>query len=230
MAGSSPAWPIAAKTSYSLPNPQLPIFLPAKSSGRGDVLLDEADLQGAGALVDLRDVHDVGTRLTAGERLGHPCQGEVDVAVRELGLRHDLDAAFHDRDIETHVLVEPLVLRGEVPGELRLGEPLELQADRNEFFTLAHRVGAIGRLGSSALGGRRLRTGIVVTPARRQQRHGDEPCSQIPDPLLAHVIAPPGARPPVCCCGCDRDVRVADGDDAGRRDGEANRSNRTAAA
>ena len=64
-----------------------------------------------------------------------------------------------------------------------------------------------------------------VTGYFDQQRHGDETCRQIPDPLLVHVIAPPEARPPVCCCGCDRDLGVEDGDDAGRCDGEANRSN-----
>ena len=97
---------------------------------RRDSCIGEAHLQGSGALVDLGDVGDVGTGFAAGERLGHPREREVDVAVRELRLRHDLDAALDDADVEAHVVVEALVLGGVVAGELGLGEPLQLQADR----------------------------------------------------------------------------------------------------
>ena len=47
LAGSRPALVIAAKISYSLPKPQLPIFLPLKSAADGDVLVLEAHLQRA---------------------------------------------------------------------------------------------------------------------------------------------------------------------------------------
>ena len=83
---------------------------------------------------------DVGTLLPAGERLGHPGDREVDVAVGELGLRHDLDAALDDGDVEAHVLVEALVEGGVVAGELRLGEPLQLQAHLVGGLAVGHVV------------------------------------------------------------------------------------------
>ena len=75
--------PRAAKTSYSLPKPQLPMFLPAKSSGDGDAGVGEGHLQRARALEDLGDVDDVGALLTRLQRLRHPGDGEVDLAVGE---------------------------------------------------------------------------------------------------------------------------------------------------
>ena len=66
----------------------------------------------------------------AGECLRHPGDREVDVAVGELRLRHDLDAAFEDLDVDALILVEALIDGGEVAGELRLDEPLQLQLDR----------------------------------------------------------------------------------------------------
>ena len=65
------------------------------------------------------------------KRLGHPREREVDVAVGELLLRHDVDAALDDLDVEAPVVVEALLLRREVAGELRLDEPLQLQLHRD---------------------------------------------------------------------------------------------------
>ncbi len=113
-----PPAPRAAKISYSLPKPQLPIVLPAKSAGRGDAGIGERHLQRARALEDLGDVGDVGARLTAGECLRHPCDREVGVAVGELRLRHDLDATFEDLEVDALLLVEALVEGGVVAGEL----------------------------------------------------------------------------------------------------------------
>ena len=100
MAGSSPASPSAAKISYSLPKPQLPMFLPAKSAGVGDAGVGERHLQRARALEDLGDVDDVGARLAVWQRLRHPGDGEVGLAVGEHLLRHDVDAALEDLDVE----------------------------------------------------------------------------------------------------------------------------------
>ena len=48
------------------------------------------------------------------------------------GLRHDVDAALEDLRRRGPVLVVALVERGEVAGELGLGEPLQLQLDRRQ--------------------------------------------------------------------------------------------------
>jgi hypothetical protein len=133
-----------------LPKPQLPIFLPAKSAGDVMPLVGERHLERAGALVDLGDVHDVRPGLPARERLRHPREREVDLAVGELCLRDDLDAALDDLDVEAHALVEALVDRRVVAGELGLDEPLQLQLDR------------IGRL---ALGRLRHRSSAAVSSA-----------------------------------------------------------------
>ena len=61
------------------------------------------------------------------ERLGHPGDREVHRAVGQLLLRDDVDAALDDLDVQALVGVETLVLRREVAGELRLGEPLQLE-------------------------------------------------------------------------------------------------------
>ena len=92
VAGSRPASPIAAKTSYSLPKPQLPIVLPAKSAGDVMPLSAKLTCSVPGALEDLGDVHDVGTGFTRLQCLGHPRDREVGVAAGEFGLRDDLDA------------------------------------------------------------------------------------------------------------------------------------------
>ena len=100
VAGSRPAWLSAAKISNSLPKPQLPIVLALEVGRRRDALVGEGHLQRARALEDLGDVDDVRAGLAGGERLGHPGDGEVDVAVGELLLRHDVDAAFDELDVE----------------------------------------------------------------------------------------------------------------------------------
>ena len=85
------------------------MFLPAKSGTEVMPGVGQAHLQGAGALEDLGDVGDLGAGLAGGEGLGHPGDGEVDVAVGQLRLRDDLDAAFHDRHVEAHRLVVTLI-------------------------------------------------------------------------------------------------------------------------
>ena len=105
-------------------------LLAGKVLRRGDVLVLEAHLQRARALVDLGDVDDVRAGLAAGECLRHPSDCEVGIAVGEHRLRDDVDGALEDRDVEALVLVEALVDGCEVPGELRLRDPLQLQLHR----------------------------------------------------------------------------------------------------
>ena len=126
-AGSSPASVIPANSSYSLPKPQLPTFLPRRSAGAADRLVLEGHLQRAGPLEDLADVGDLRALLAGGERLRHPGDRVVGLALGEHGLRHDVDAALEDLDVEALVAEEALVDGGEVAGELGLGDPLQLQ-------------------------------------------------------------------------------------------------------
>ena len=64
---------------------------------RGDAGVLERHLQRARALEDLGDVDDVGALLAGLQRLGHPGDGEVGLAVGQHLLRHDVDAALEDR-------------------------------------------------------------------------------------------------------------------------------------
>ena len=100
---------------------------------RGDVLVLEGDLQRARALEDLADVGDAGALLARLQRLGHPRDRVVGAALGELGLGHDVGAALEDLDVEPGVLVVALLQGGEVAGELRLGEPLQLQLDLGQL-------------------------------------------------------------------------------------------------
>jgi hypothetical protein len=107
-------------------------LLAAQVGRRPDVLLGEADLVGAGALVDLPDVGDLGALLPGGQRLGHPGDREVGLALGQHRLRHDVDAALQDLHVEALLGVEPLVHGRDVAGELGLHEPLQLQLDAGD--------------------------------------------------------------------------------------------------
>ncbi len=74
-----------------------------------------------------------------GEGLGHPGQGEVDVAVGQVLLGHDVDAGLDDLDVEAVALEDPSVTGSDVPGELRLNRPLEAQRDLVDRLALAAR-------------------------------------------------------------------------------------------
>ena len=104
-------------------------LLAAQVGGRGDALVRERHLVGARPLEDLRDVGDARALLARGERLGHPGDRVVGLALREHRLRDDVDAALEDLHVEPALLVEALVDGGEVAGELALGHPLQLQLD-----------------------------------------------------------------------------------------------------
>ena len=105
LAGSIPALAIPANSSYSLPKPQLPTFLPLRLAAVVMFLVLERDLQRARALEDLADVGDPGTLLARLQRLGHPRDRVVGAALGELGLGHDVGAALEDLDVEPGVLV-----------------------------------------------------------------------------------------------------------------------------
>ena len=132
-------------------------------------------------MIDLCDVHDVGARLAAGKCFGYPCEGKVDVAVGQLRLRHDLDAALDNGDIETLIGIETLVDRCVVAGELRLREPLQLQTHRfgRRAFCRRCRFFGSGRLlGSSRLFGGRGFGSRFVAAARGpdKSQHRDACC------------------------------------------------------
>jgi hypothetical protein len=125
----------------------------------GDVLVLERDLQRPRALEDLADVGDAGALLARLQRLGHPGDRVVGAPLRQLGLGHDVGAALEDLDVEPGVLVEALLQRGEVAGELGLGEPLQLQLDLGQL------------LGAAGGGGRGARGRVVAAPAGRHRQH-----------------------------------------------------------
>ena len=125
-----------------------------------DLGVGEGHLQRAAALEDLPDVGDVGALLDRDQRLGHPGDREVRPAGVQDGLRDDVDAALEDRDVQPGVLVEALVDRREVAGELRLGEPLQLQrhrasARRPRRLRAASSVAAASSVRGGLLGRRR---------------------------------------------------------------------------
>ena len=104
---------------------------------------------GAGALEDLGDVDEVGARLPRLEDLRDPRDRELGAVGRRADLlRDDGRPAVDELDLEVLVLVEALLVRGEVAGELRLRRPLELQAD-------LRRLGRRRRRDARGLAGRR---------------------------------------------------------------------------
>ena len=141
-------------------------LLAAQVGGRRDPLVRERHLVGARTLEDLRDVGDARALLARGERLGHPGDRVVGLALREHRLRDDVHAALEDLHVEPALLVEALVDGGEVAGELALGHPLQLQLDGRQRArgragggTPARRGLGCGRAGREAQGQHRRRGG-----------------------------------------------------------------------
>ena len=97
--------------------------------GAGDACGGERHLERAGALEDLGDVGDVRACLARCERLGHPGDREVGLAVGQHRLRHDV-AALEDLDVEAGVLVEALARPRRVAGELGSGRTTAAAASR----------------------------------------------------------------------------------------------------
>ena len=212
------------------------MFLPAKSSDRRDAGVGERHLQRARALEDLGDVDDVGALLASLQRLGHPGDGEVGLAVGEHLLRHDVDAALDDLDVEAAVLVEALVDRREVAAELGLGDPLQLQRHRRRSLShsppaavpsgavVARRLGACRRLRRlGALPGPSVRRAGAAVPAvgvvgrassSSSSPHAAATSASASTPALAILSrflmwwSSPGADAPVMC----GDALQADGD------------------
>ena len=146
----------------------------------------ERHLQRARALEHLSDVHDVRSGLPARERLRHPREREVHRAIRQLLLGHDVDAALDDVDVQAPILVEALLLCGEVAGELCLDEPLQLQL---------HRVGrrailaAVGRRAPPASAGA-ASVAVIAAACRAHEHERQHAGYHEPVPVPLHVAAP----------------------------------------
>ena len=216
VAGSRPSSASAAKISYSLPKPQLPMFLPAKSAGVVIPLSAKLTCR----VPERWKIWAMFTMSAPASRLASA------LGTHARAKSTSPFASWVCGTISTppstmvtsrHMrLVEAVVLRGEVAGELGLGEPLQLQADLVDGFTVAfgHRarrcvgagrsvgagrgvragrgLGAVGRVG-------RVAPGIVVAAAGgTDQCEGDETCRRHSDALLVHAVAPPGVRPRAC--------------------------------
>ena len=85
---------------------------------------------------------------------GHPGDGEVGLPVRQHLLRHDVDAALQDLDVQAVLVVEPLVDRRQVAGELRLDEPLQLQRHIVDGLALGGVTAGSSRGAARRFGGR----------------------------------------------------------------------------
>ena len=134
VAGSRPSSASAAKISYSLPKPQLPMFLPAKSAGvviplsakltcrvpeRWKIWAMLTMSAPASRLASALGTH---ARAKSTSPLASCVCGTISTPPSTMVTsRHML-------------LVEALVLRGEVAGELGLREPLQLEADLVDGF------------------------------------------------------------------------------------------------
>ena len=128
-AGSRPALLSAAKTSYSLPKPQLPIFLPAKSSGVGDVgvLDDTCSVPARWTTWAMFTMFAPASRLRAPWHLG---DGELGLPAASSWCGTTLGGSSTSSDVEAPVGEDTLIIGGEVTGELCLRGPLQLQPDR----------------------------------------------------------------------------------------------------
>ncbi len=93
----------------------------------------------AGVLEDLGDRDDVEALLAGSEHVRDPVGAEVGVTGTHLH-RGVHVAAVEDRYVQTFLGVEAFVLSHEVPGELRLREPLRLEVDGDQV--LRERVAA----------------------------------------------------------------------------------------
>ena len=81
----------------------------------------------AGAIEDLGDVDQLHAALARRQRRRHPLDDHVGPAARDHLRRGDVGAARQDRDVEVGLLVVALLEGDVVAGELRLGDPLQLQ-------------------------------------------------------------------------------------------------------
>ena len=114
------------------------------------------NLERSRTLEHLGDVDDVGATLTGNQRLGHPGETELCTTGGKHLLWHDLNRTLDDLDVEALRLVETVVEGDVVAGELRLGEPLQLQPDRVGFGAI---LGGCGCPASLATGLAAVTTG-----------------------------------------------------------------------
>ena len=107
--------------------PPVPDLLPGPVLGRFDPGVGQRNLESARPFEHLGDVDDVGAALKGDQGLGHPSQTELGATGGEHLLGNYVDPALEYLDIETLIGVEAVVEGDVVPGELGLGEPLQLQ-------------------------------------------------------------------------------------------------------
>ena len=125
----------------------------------------KGDLQSGAALEYLADVGYIHALFAWHQASRHPRDGEVCATRVQDGDRHDLNCALQDFNIQAEVFIEALVDSSVVAGELRLGEPLQLQSDRGHLHRLGGRRSGSCRGDSCIRCGRRGRIIIVVIAA-----------------------------------------------------------------
>jgi hypothetical protein len=83
----------------------------------------------AGALERLRNIDHRGALFPRRQGRRQPVDHDIGAAARQHLFRRDVRAARLDRHVQPFRFVEALVLGGVIAGELRLGDPFELQRD-----------------------------------------------------------------------------------------------------
>ena len=162
-----------ASSSNSLPKPQLPTFLPRRSSTE---LMPES-AQDTCSVALRSKIWAMLTTFAPSSR-GTKARGTHDTAKSappesSTGIGTISTAPLQDGHVEAQVLVEALVEGGVVAGELRLGEPLQLHGHLGQpvaALLSRRRCGFWSRCGRRFRGGRRHRRRLVVAPAGSRQQ------------------------------------------------------------
>ena len=120
---------IQDRNGYSLPKNQTPMVLPLRSAGFLMPVVRPAGELEPGALERLGDVDERHALLARRQRRGHPVDDDVGAAAGDHLRRRDVGPAGIDGDVEAGVLVVALGGGDVIAGELRLGDPFELERD-----------------------------------------------------------------------------------------------------
>ncbi len=139
----------------------------------------------ARALEDLGNVHEVRAALAGLEDLGDPRDRELGAVGRRADLlRDDRRSAVDELDVQVLRVEVALLLGREVAGELRLRDPLELEADLFRCGGFGGRGRACGRLAGrrrrgcrcrGRRGGRSRGRGRARARGEQHRRRGHEP-------------------------------------------------------
>ena len=162
-----------------------------------DARVGPGDLEGAGALEDLGDVDDVCAAFTGDEGLGDPGDAELGATGGQDLLWDDLHRPLEDLDIQALRLVEAVVEGDVIAGELRLGEPLQLEPDRIGFGAFLGRNGRPLPLAACLAAITTAARMIARADSHRTWRRHLLVFIEVPPSLMpAHVIRP--GRCPRC--------------------------------